>query len=430
MSKKPTDDFELDDIINNIKKSVDKNKKKKQDSDNESHLSFADKSEAKEKINEKKLKNELFGDSIIDYYAIVGASREDTQETIVKKCNQKMAEYHQDKIKAKLLKYPAEDRKKHQTRYQMQYELIREARDILINPDKKKHYDMQKKSADNSNFINKKQSFEEFIKLQESEMTDEKKQSALLTYKTKFAELDKKHGFDSTKKYNNEEYKFSQDDFKRRYEDIEIERSQQDADCLPKKMFENGGFNGVEFNRQWDLMQKKKESRKTKKSGDKTIIQWEGVSAFNDHGACGGNYVSITEDNEDFGDLYTTKKEKDFVFASKLDSEDEKSLSSIDPDLEEEIEKSCKNDYDTHNKNKSKKELDRLLEEKMRERNVMTTQFHMKDYRDVQQNPFNVSAQMGEIIGNNICEKEEKRTVKNRKEMLEAYKALMYDNAK
>jgi hypothetical protein len=70
---------------------------------------------------------------------------------------------------------------------------------------------MQKKSADNSNFINKKQSFEEFIKLQESEMTDEKKQSALLTYKTKFAELDKKHGFDSTKKYNNEEYKFSQD---------------------------------------------------------------------------------------------------------------------------------------------------------------------------------------------------------------------------
>lgn len=430
MSKRPDGDFELDDIINNIKKSVDKNKKKKHDSDKESHIPFGDKEKEREKPNEKKLKNELFGDSMIDYYAIVGASREDTQETIIKKCNQKMAEYHQDKIKAKLLKYPVEDRKKHQIRYQMQYELIREAREVLINPDKKKHYDMQKKSADNNNFINKKQSFEEFIKLQESEMTDEKKQSALLTYKTKSSELDKKHGFDSTKKYNNDEYKFSQDDFKRRYEDIEIERSQQDADCLPKKMFEHTGFNGNEFNRQWDLMQKKKENRKTKKSGDRTIIQWEGVSAFNDHGACGGNYVSITEDNEDFGGLYKTTKEEDYIFASKLDSEDEKSLSSFDSDLEEEIEKSYKNEYDTHNKNKSKKELERLLEEKMRERDTITTQFHMKDYRDVQQNPFNVSAQIGEIIGESIGEKEEKRTIKNKKEMLDAYKALMYDNLK
>jgi DnaJ-domain-containing protein 1 len=159
MSKTLTNDFELDDIINHIKKSVDKNKekKKKQDSEKEIHLPFGEKKE-KDEINEKKLKNEIFGDSMIDYYSIVGASREDSQETIIKKCNQKMAEYHQDKIKSKLLKYPVEERKKHQARYQMQYELVREARDYLSNPEKRKYYDMQKKSLDNNNFVNKRQS--------------------------------------------------------------------------------------------------------------------------------------------------------------------------------------------------------------------------------------------------------------------------------
>lgn len=424
MSKKLTDDFELDDIINHIKKSVEKNKekKKKQDCKEIPHEPI------NEKINEKKIKNEIFGDSMIDYYSIIGALKEDTQETIIKKCNQKMADYHQDKIKTKLLKYPQEERKKQQARYQMQYELVREAREYLCNPEKRKYYDMQKKSTENNNFSHKKQSFEEFIKLQESEITEENKIAAISNYKSKSAEMDKKHGFDSSQKYNNSEYKFSTDDFKRRYEDIETERTQQDADCLPKNIFERGGFNGNEFNRQWEIMQKKKELKKGKKQDDKSIIKWEGVAAFNDHGECGNNYVSITDDNDDFGGLYNTSKNEDYIFSKKIDSDDEKSLSSIDSDIEKEIEKKYNNNYDNHNKNKN--EINKRYEELLKDRGALDNKptFHSKDWKDVQQNPFNISSQMGEIIGENVGDCAEKKTSKNKKDLFDAYKALLYDN--
>jgi curved DNA-binding protein CbpA len=435
MSKNLSDDFELDDIINKLRKSVEKNKEKKgnkkqEDSDMSDIHHQSDKtSESKKKDNdinqEKKMRNELFGSGVPDYYKIIGVSPSDSQETINKKCNQKLAEYHHDKIKAKLQKYPPEERKKQQLRYEAQYELIREAREYLSNPEKRKYYDLQKKTSESSSFVNTKDSFDKFIKMQDSEMTEENKNLAISTYKQKSIEMDKKHGFDSDLRCGQKDYHIGKDEFKRRLDDIETQRTQQDADCLPKNMFVHGGFNNKEFNRQWDMMQKKKEKKKNKKEGDRSIIQWDGIAAYNDHGASGGNYMALGEDDNTYEGLYKTSKEEDYMYSTKLGSDDEESISSFDSDLMNDIDVSYVDNFD-----KDKGKTIKSYEQMLKERELDTTKFENKQFdswKDVTTNPFNISHQIGEVVGEDITNK---KTAKSKKEMYEAYKALLYNKDK
>jgi hypothetical protein len=446
MSKSLSDDFELDDIINNLRKSVAKNKEKKNNagnsiqSDNKKKFqSFSDpdpttsdkNTEHKKKEansnQEKKIRNELFGNGVPDYYKIIGVSPSDSQEVINKKCNQKLAEYHHDKIKAKLQKYPPEERKKQQLKYEAQYELVREAREYLSNSEKRKYYDLQKKTAESSSFVNTKDSFDKFIKLQESELTEENKGLAISTFAQKSKEMDKKHGFDSDLKCGQKDYHIGKDEFKRRLDDIETQRTQQDADCLPKNMFEHGGFNNKEFNRQWERMQKQKDKKKNKKDDDRSIIQWEGIAAYNDHGASGGNYMALGDGDDAYEGLYKTSKEEDYIFSTKIGSDDEASLSSVDSDIMNDIDVSYVDGYD-----KDKGKTMKSYEEMLKERELDESKFENKQFdswKDVTENPFNISHknQLGEIIGEDITNK---KSSKSKKDMYDAYKALLYDRDK
>ena len=76
--------------------------------------------------------------------------------------------------------------------------------------------------------------------------------------------MDKKHGFDSDLKCGQKDYHIGKDEFKRRLDDIETQRTQQDADCLPRNMFVHGGFSNKEFNRHWEMMQKHKDKKNVK----------------------------------------------------------------------------------------------------------------------------------------------------------------------
>lgn len=405
MKQSLSDDFELDDIISNIQKCIDKNKQNKHQ--DESYK------KTKNVIDDKE---EGYVDlSIPDYYKLMGLRSSDSQEKITSVCNEKMAQYHPDKINAKLAKYPQDEQKKQKKRYDAQYQLVREARDNLINPEKRKYYDLQRKNMEKN--VPSKKSFDEFIKSQESEMTPEHKMIAISTFKSKSAEYDKKHGFDSSQKHNIETH-----EFKRRFDDLQLQRGQQDADCMPENMFDNTGFTAKEFNKQWEIMQKKKEKKKKAKNEDKTLIKWEGVSAYNDHGNNGGDFMSL--DNNDDG-LYKTSCEEDYIFSTKLGSDDEQSVSSLDDEIEEEIDVSY---YDSHNKNKDiSKTYEKLMREREHEQNDYENR-KMTDasWKDVYNNPFNISHQMGELIGNDIQQKNNF----SQKEMNDAYKSLMWNNTR
>jgi hypothetical protein len=424
MAKFLSEDLELDDYINNIKKSIEKNKENKMN--NESlNTQKSEKIEKNTENNDKKFQNELFGDGLPDYYKIIGVSQSDSHEIIVKKCGQRMAEYHADKIKSKLMKYPPEERKKQQKRYEAQFELVREAKEYLANPEKRKYYDLQRKNIESGSFYKSKNSFEEFIKAQESEINENNKTVAISTFKTKSNEMDKKHGIkrSSDDKYGKDNYHMDKAEFSRRYEDMSTLREQQDADCLPKNIFQHSSFDIKEFNKHWELKQKIKDKKKNKTTDDRSIIQWEGVSAANDFGANGGNFASLDGGDDAYEGIYNKTNENDYIFAKTLDS-DEESISSLGSDMSD-IDISYVDGFDKNKDSTMKSYQDKLKEREKDE--VLFDKRTVTDvsWKDVTQNPFNISHQMGEIVGEEIGNK--KMTQKDKKVTLDAYKSLMYE---
>jgi curved DNA-binding protein CbpA len=447
MPKNLSDKSKLEDILNNIQKGIAENKKKKSykhnisddsfelknndiNSDNSETYKYKETHRTRPSINaEKKSQtgssdNNQNNDIVFDYYKILRVSPSDTQEKINKKANERLAQYHPDKTKMKILQYPPDERKKQSIRYESQYVLVRKARDILINPEKRKYYDLQRKTNSTNFFMNKKESYDEFIKLQESEATEDKKMMAISSYKHKSDELDKKHGFNSSEKYGKDRYKFEKKDFHKRVEDLEVERTQMETTYMPDYM---GNINNKDFNKNFEIYKKKKEKKTKKSNDDRTITKWENIAAANDYGDGGGNYMGIGDNDNDYENMYKEDKNKEYLFSSKLGSDDEESLSSLDDEILKEIDVSY-----TKNYNKDREKTMQNYEEKLKQREIDESIFDSRtiengSWKGVMDNPFNISYQTGKIIGDDIDIKDDKKITK---EMKDAYKALMYNREK
>jgi hypothetical protein len=81
---------------------------------------------------------------------------------------------------------------------------------------------------------------------------------------------------------------------------------------------------------------------------------------------------------------------------------------------------------------KDKGKTMKSYEEMLKERELDESKFENKQFdswKDVTENPFNISHknQLGEIIGEDITNK---KSSKSKKEMYDAYKALLYDRDK
>jgi curved DNA-binding protein CbpA len=411
-------DDDLGDILDNIKKSVKEDKDKKR-SEKPQNMDY-------HKAQEKMVQNEI-ASGHLDYYKIIGANPADSQTTINKLCNLKLAEYHPDKIGQKLEKYPPEDRQKQKTRYIRQYELVREAVKFLKDPQERKLYDSKKETGDTKTFVDHKQSFDNYIKLQDKDLTDETKQLKGLNFEQRSSEMNIKHGFDP----NKVKIKLTESDMSRRLGDLELERNQQSVECMKKKLFD-GNFDKMEFNRQFEIDKRKREKkRKSELSENRSIIRCDGIAAANGFGDGGLNYVSISEDGQGYEDLYSAPKALDNMFANKLGSDDDESISSLDDELLENIDVSYVTD---HNKDKHKTE--KTYEEYMRERDRDMMQFDSRQMHDgswgsIASNNFNISAQMGQLIGTDMLDvrtigNNDNKSKQDRAELMEAYKALRY----
>lgn len=336
-------------------------------------------SETPEQKEARKYKSKIEKEGM-DYYAILGVAKDASDRKIKMAYHKALAKYHPDKV-------PKEQQDKE---YKTKWKLIREAGDILTNKYKKKAYDAERTLAKNSrSFESQKGSFKEFLKLQESQATDENKKIAKLNFDRELAELNNQHGYDPDADKN----PISKEDFSRMAEDLETQRKQEELEVDVENMFEGRSFSNAEFNKVFE--KKKKRDEKRKKVGGLVKVGG-GVSAFND-GIDGSGTGIDSYDNLYSQGAYSGFDDNYAGIGSGLVgnddgmSEDDVSIDSVDGD-----------DYDSHNKGVAKEDLDARMKAMMADRNTQDSAFEkMKpgEYGSAIDDEYGVSNQLGFMVG-------------------------------
>jgi curved DNA-binding protein CbpA len=316
-----------------------------------------------------------------DYYKILGVSRDADMSEIKRKYRHLLAKYHPDKIK--LL---SETKRKIK---QDQYPLIRMAGEVLTNPEKKKFFDLEQKTIKSSDISNQKSSFEEFVKLQESGITDDSKKKSELEFRKENDKINKIRGFNP-----DPENKLSKQEITKQMQELLAQRDVESIELAQKNMFEGRSFNPNEFNSIFEK-NKRKEEKKLKKQRDAgdMIVYEDQFTAFNDTGL--GNFISV---DQDYGDIYNEKQ--DFKDQSKFTKLNKLSMDDISVSSDSDFE--YDNDYSKYKNNKL---TDDELKRKMAERELDTKKYDkmsFNEFKSVMDDQFGISKDFGTLIGQDI----------------------------
>ena len=240
-------------------------------------------------------------------------------------------------------------------------------------------------------------------------------------------ELDERHGFNRKEL---DEKPISTKKASKKMGDLMMERDQQDIEYQPKDLFNGKSFNLTDFNKQFDKMRKFDDRRSKNKTGgsDNSMVKWEGISAINDTGIGGStDYVSIDSNYEN---LYTNNTFENGLFANKLDSD---ASSDSEFNLSDVSDDGIDTSYVT-NHNKDKGDIMKKFTEYNNSRMVEDEVYDKREFNDktqwksVMDNPFNISTDMGSMVGNDLKQLEgPRRKKKIGKDLADAYKQLMYD---
>lgn len=358
----------------------------------------------KSSANDEKFKSTVKEVSF-DYYKVLGVESTASQLEILRAYQAKLKKLHPDKVEQ-----TKENKEK--------YKLLREAGDLLTDPYERKAYDAQKKmESTTKDFKSQKDSFKEFIKLQEQHMTDEDKTIAKLNFEQGIASMDRKHG------YNKKDSEaITKEEHDRRMDDLRLQREQEDIELTHENIFEGRQFNPAEFNRMFEKKKRRDEKRKKTTTGGLAKVK-DGISAFNDFdGGSGG--VGLDQ----YDNLYTDGAFTDYnanyagigsgtVGADNGMSDDDISIDSPDED-----------EYDNHKKGASKENLDAAMKRAMAERNAQDSTFdkmEQKDFGTALDDKYGISNQFGFMVGTDKFGHQ--KNIKKRdiqEETLKAYKQL------
>jgi hypothetical protein len=180
------------------------------------------------------------------------------------------------------------------------------------------------------------------------------------------------------------------------------------------------------------LFLKKKSKEKKNVNNDTSIISWEGISAVNDDGLTGSNFISV---DSNYDDLYTDTNFDNSLFASNNlnqeidESTDDELDINIDLDLDEFDEF---NESKWNNDNITDKYNEMENRRKMENDNYENREYtDNKSWKSVFDNPFNISTSMGTFIGDKPSQLENKNTnqtdKKINKDYFDSYKSLVND---
>ena len=361
-----------------------------------------------EKINFDELSNEkrkAYSDlytGLPDYYKIIKAKPTDSIVVIKNKCRLLLAKYHPDKIVLNDSDFSSKNEKeKKKKQLEKQYELISTAYKILTDKHKKESYDLQKKTVDNKNFLKQKDDFAEYMALQNSTISEQSKQQAKNDFEVKMIEMDTARGYN--RKIEKEVIKEKKAE--KMMDDMMLLRKQQEIEYQPKNMFKDVAFDLETFNKQWE---KHARRRKPKTNNDKNVVLWDGIGASNDL----NTFVST---NSDYGEIFMAGTE---LFSSDSES----GLSDIS---DTGIDASY-----VFNHNKDKLGMDTKLDDFEKLRNVDLDEWSKEMFKNksMTDNPFNPSADFGELFDSEIGQIEgPKRTTKINADLASAYEKLLFE---
>ncbi len=352
--------------------------------------------------NEKSInKVEKFG---FDYYKILNVDRDTSIEDIKKKSRKLLAKYHPDKYKD----LPEKERQMKAK----QFQLVQEAGKILSDANAKKIYDLEQKTIKSKDFQNQKNTFEEFIKLQESGMTEENKKKAQLDFESESKKLNKLRNFDPSKLDD----KIDRTTLSKQIDDLKARRDIDFIELSQKNMFEGRSFNPSEFNKLFEKNKKKQEKNEKRKQEKGEVVKFgENFTAFNDNGL--ENFISIDTDySNPFGS--DNFKENNMFGKMRNDDFNASDLSSVDSDYDDA--------YDTHNKNKDTKNTDDMLSKMLRDREMFDTNLKSTEtagYKSVMEDQFGISRQFGKMIGTDVTQKH--KTQKIDSDMIKIYNKMI-----
>jgi curved DNA-binding protein CbpA len=344
-----------------------------------------------------------------DYYRILGVDNNTDITEIKRKYRLLLAKYHPDKLKT----LSEEKRKKRLE----QFKLIKMAGEVLTDKEKRTYYDLEQKIIKSKNFQSQKVSFEDYIKLQEAENTEENRGRAKLDFEKESLKINKLRGYDPSDKSVIE--KIDKNEFNRNIDDLLARRDMQNIELTHKNLFEHRNFSPEEFNKIFEKDKKRREKILKKKQENGEIVKFnEGFTAFND---VNSNYVSV---DTHYGELFGDNIEGNNLFGNVSTglSDDEVIEVNYSGD-----ENEHKNDYENHKSNKG--DTDNMYSKIMEQRKKDDLFFdNMKnnDYQDVMNDRFGVSKDFGRVLGgdnyNTNINKSNKRLDTN---MINAYNRLI-----
>lgn len=331
-----------------------------------------------------------------DYYKILGVDSDAKQIEIKRAYKKLLAKYHPDKV---------ENTKENKARYK----LITEAARILTNDRKRKAYDFDKKNTEeNTDFFGQRDSFKDFLKLQESGMTEEDRRISKLKFEEFKNDVNAKHGYSGKK-----DEALDIDDYNNRIEDIINSREQEDIDFEQENLFEGREFNSKEFNK---MFNKRNNKSKNKNTG---ITKVDDLMAFND----GDNYAGI----DDVDNLYA---EGNFDGTNDFAGLDNGLI-----DLDNGSNISSDEDDDDNESKIPLNEFDEMMKSMMNDRGLEDDKFKNMtdgDFKSAMDNKDSISHNFGFMIGNTITKgkngiirgDQQKQKKKYDRDMIDAYKKL------
>jgi len=360
----------INDVDNIDDEDLFKKMKEKKNSKSESN----DSKEARELTKIKK-----FG---FDYYKILGLEKGANKNEIAKRYRHLLAKYHPDKYK----NLPEKEKKMKDK----QFQLIQMAGKVLQDDDSRKMYDLEQTTIKNSDFSSQKNTFEDFIKLQELNINDDTKKKAQLDFKLESEKLNKARGFDPSKV----DEKLDREELAKEIDDLRVRRDIENIELTQQNLFEGRRFNHSEFNKMFEKS-KRKGDKKSRKNRDELVKFGEDFTAFNDNGLA--NYTDI---NNDYGDLFGDNNIRDNTLYGNINSGKSDVTSSEESSDDEMIR--YEDTYSSHNKNRDMGKIDDLLQQALNDRKLFDKKLEKVDtagFKDVMEDQFGISRQFGKLIG-------------------------------
>ena len=364
-------------------------------------------------MNNKDIKEKNLHTSY-DYYALLGFNNllyKDKSNLSHKELNKayikKLKKYHPDRI-------PTDTGENEKKQLNIMYKLIQESGDILLDKNKRKAYDLESSVASSDGYLNQKNNFDNFMKLQENNISEDSKRQAKLNFENEFKAMNEKHNLN---KYS--AISLTKNDTNRRLEDLIQQRDIDDIEIKPKRIFNDG----EKFDKSKFMKAFGKHKLKHEKSNE--IINYNDISAFNDTETtfgCGDNYGNLYREDEFKGNIiYGTINNSD----NSDNSDDDLEIDSVDSNDIDDIDDIYLKEDDTI----TPKDLSNALNDLIQKRNDEVNTYSNKSYSGYESainDKFGPSNSLGFMVGTDY--KGDQLKNKNNKQLeeeLDVYKKMI-----